>query len=50
MPNHFEIAIVALIAVNLLATIYYNYSKQEDYANNATGKIHKSKTGVHKKK
>ena len=32
MPSNFEIAILALLIVNLLATVYYNYQSEEDYA------------------
>jgi hypothetical protein len=31
MPSNFEMAVVALLIVNLLATLYFNY-KQENYA------------------
>ncbi len=33
MLSKFEIAIIVLLVVNVLATIYFNYSSQEDYAN-----------------
>lgn len=32
MPSNVEIAILALLIVNLLATVYYNYQSEEDYA------------------
>lgn len=33
MLSKFEIAIIVLLVVNVLATIYFNYRMQEDYAN-----------------
>lgn len=32
MPSNFEIAVIALLVVNLLATVYSNYHSEEDYA------------------
>jgi hypothetical protein len=32
MPTNFEIAVILLLAVNILATLYYNYHSEEDYA------------------
>lgn len=32
MPSNVEIAILALLVVNLLATVYINYRSEEDYA------------------
>ena len=32
MPSNVEIAILALLVVNLLATVYVNYRSEEDYA------------------
>ena len=32
MLSKFEIAIIVLLVVNVLATIYFNYRSQEDYA------------------
>jgi hypothetical protein len=32
MPSNIEIAILALLVVNLLATVYSNYRNEEDYA------------------
>lgn len=31
MLTNFELAIIVLLVVNLLATIYFNYRSQEDY-------------------
>jgi hypothetical protein len=31
-PSNVEIAILALLVVNLLATVYINYRSEEDYA------------------
>ena len=35
MLSKFEIAIIVLLVVNVLATIYFNYRSQEDYARQA---------------
>jgi hypothetical protein len=32
MPSNFEIAVLVLLVANLLATVYYNYHSEEDYA------------------
>lgn len=32
MPSNFEIAVIALLAINFILTIYYNYRSQENYA------------------
>jgi len=31
MLSNFELAIIVLLVVNLLATVYFNYRSQEDY-------------------
>lgn len=31
MPTNFEIIVILLLAVNILATVYYNYQSEEDY-------------------
>ena len=33
MPTNFEIAVIVLLIVNILATVYYNYHSEEDYDN-----------------
>ena len=30
MPSHFEIAVISLLAINIIATLYYK-RKQEEY-------------------
>lgn len=40
MPSNFEIAIIALLAVNIIATIYFNTrqeEEEEDYAKPTRG-------------
>ena len=32
MPSNFEMAVIAFLIANLLATVYYNYQSEEDYA------------------
>ena len=31
MPTNFEIVVISLLAINILATVYYNYHSEEDY-------------------
>lgn len=31
MPTNFEIAVISLLAFNILITLYYNYQSEEDY-------------------
>jgi hypothetical protein len=33
MLTNFEITVIVLLSVNILATVYYNYHSEEDYAN-----------------
>jgi hypothetical protein len=40
MPTNFEIVVISLLAINILATVYYNYHSEEDYNGN---KGHRSK-------
>lgn len=30
MPSHFEIAAIALLAINIIATLYYKRKQEED--------------------
>lgn len=30
MPSHFEIAAIALLAINIVATLYYKRKQEED--------------------
>lgn len=32
MPTNFEIAVISLVAINIIANIYYNYHSEESYA------------------
>ncbi len=31
MPTNFEIAVISLVAINIIANIYYNYHNEEYY-------------------
>lgn len=42
MPTNFEIVVISLLAINILATVYYNYHSEEDYNGNGN-KGHRSK-------
>ena len=35
MPSNFEIAIIALLSINFILIIYYNYRSQENYASSS---------------
>jgi len=30
MPSHFEIAVISLLAINIIATLYYKRKQEED--------------------
>lgn len=30
MPSHFEIAVISLLAINIIATLYYNRRQEEE--------------------
>lgn len=32
MPTNFEIAVISLLAINIIVSVYYNYHSEENYA------------------